>query len=122
MTLKILPAVIVAGAFLLYLPGCAKDNAVASGGTCDTANVRYSTQVVDILQDYCYGCHKGPGAASGIDFSSYGAFSGWAKTPFVLADITAAPGYTPMPYGGPPLDSCQINTIAAWIHQGMPNN
>jgi hypothetical protein len=124
MKVKILLAVFVAGIFLLYLPACSKHNAVElGGGGCDTTNVSYSMQVVTILQNNCYVCHKGPGASSGIDFSNYGAFKGWAaSTPYVIGDITAAPGFTPMPYGLPQLSSCEINTILAWIHQGTPNN
>ncbi|HET6253986.1 MAG TPA: hypothetical protein VFE32_07925 [Puia sp.] len=123
MKVKILLAAVVAGAFLLYLSGCSKHNAAElGGGNCDTTNVRYSTQIVAILQNNCYVCHRGAGASSGIDFSNYGAFKGWAQSGYVVGDITAAPGYTPMPYGLPPLSGCDINTIIAWIHQGMPNN
>jgi hypothetical protein len=123
MKVKILPAAVVAGAFLLYLSGCSKHNAVELGAvSCDTVNVRYSTQVVDILQTYCYGCHRGPGASSGIDFGNYDAFKGWATSSYVIGDITGAPGFTPMPYGKPSLDSCQINTIVAWVNQGAQNN
>jgi hypothetical protein len=123
MKVKILLAVVIAGVFLLYFPACTKRNAVELGGAnCDTTNVSYSLQVVSILQDNCYVCHKGPGASSGIDFSNYGAFKGWAGSGYVAGDITAAPGFTPMPYGLPSLSTCEINTILAWIHQGMQDN
>jgi hypothetical protein len=123
MKVKILLAAVVAGIFLVYLPACSKHNAVELGaGNCDTTNVSYSMQIVSILQNNCYTCHQGPGASSGIDFSNYGAFKGWAESGYVVADITAAPGHIPMPYGLPPLSGCEINTIIAWIHQGMPNN
>jgi hypothetical protein len=123
MKVKILLAALFAVAFLLYLPACSKHNAVdLGGGGCDTTNVSYSKQVVSILQDNCYVCHKGPGASSGIDFSNYGAFKGWAQGGYVAGDITAAPGFTPMPYGLPQLSGCDVNSILAWIHQGMLNN
>ena len=124
MKVKILLAAVIAGAFVLYFPACTKRNAVelGGGGNCDTTNVSYSLQVVTILQDNCYVCHKGPGASSGIDFSNYAAFKGWAGSGYVAGDITAAPGYTPMPFGLPSLSTCDINTILAWIHQGMQNN
>lgn len=123
MKIKIILAAVVVGAFLLYLPACVKRNAVElGGGGCDTANVSYSMQIVPILQNNCYACHSGPGASSGIDFSNYGAFAGWAGSSYVIGDITHTPGFTGMPYGLPPLSSCEINTILAWIHQGTPNN
>ena len=122
MKMTILLAAVVAGC-LLYFPACTKHNAVElGGGGCDTTNVSYTQQIVSILQDNCYVCHKGPGASSGIDFSSYAAFKGWAQSGYVAGDITAAPGFTPMPYGLPSLSSCDINTILAWIHQGAANN
>jgi len=123
MKINILLAAAVAGTLLLYFPACVKRNAVEiGGGGCDTVNVSYSLQIVPILQDNCYTCHKGPGASSGIDFSNYSAFKGWAESGYVIGDLTAAPGFTPMPYGLPPLSGCEINTILAWIHQGTPNN
>jgi hypothetical protein len=123
MKIKILLAAVVTGVFVIYFSGCVKRNAVElGGGGCDTTNVSYSMQIVPILQDNCYACHQGPGASSGVDFSTYGAFKGWAESSYVVGNITGAPGYTPMPYGLPPLSSCQINTILAWIHQGTLNN
>ena len=123
MKVKILLATVIAGVFLLYFAACTKHNAVESGGGgCDTTNVSYSNQVLPILQDYCYGCHRGPGASSGIDFSNYDAFKGWAQSGYLAGDITAAPGSTPMPYGGPPLSACDVNIILAWINQGTANN
>lgn len=124
MKVKIMLAVAVAGLFLLYLSSCSKHNAIELGATsCDTTNVSYSNQVVPILVNNCYQCHQGAGASSGVDFSSYGAFKGWAgSTSYVIGDLTGAPGYTPMPYGMPRLSDCDINTILAWIHQGTSNN
>lgn len=123
MKIKILLAAVVTGVFVIYFSGCVKRNAVElGGGGCDTTNVSYSMQIVPILQDNCYACHQGPGASSGVDFSTYGAFKGWAESGYVAGNITGAPGYKPMPYGLPPLSSCQINTILAWIHQGTLNN
>jgi hypothetical protein len=124
MKLKILLAAIGVSAFLLYFSSCSKNNAVqlSGGATCDTTNVKYSTQIVSILQNNCYVCHQGPGASSGIDFSNYTFFKGWAESGYLVGDITAAPGHIPMPYGLPKLSDCDINTIIAWINQGMQNN
>lgn len=122
---KLILAVIGVAAFVCYLSGCAKQSVdrLEQGPACDTTNVKYSTQIVPILQNNCYRCHQGPGAASSIDFSNYNAFKGWAAfTGYVVGDITSAPNFTPMPYGGPPMSSCEINTIIAWINQGAQNN
>ena len=121
---KFLLAALVVGAFISYLSGCAKENGdrLGAGTSCDTTNVKYSTQIVSILRDNCYSCHQGPGASSGFDLSNYEAFSGWAQSGYVIGDITHAAGFTPMPYGLPMLSTCEINTILAWINQGTPNN
>src|SRR5580698_8168654 len=109
MKVKILLAA-VAGVFLLYLPACVKSNAVKlGGGGCDTTNVSYSLQIVPILQNNCYACHKGHGASSVIVFSNYEAFKFWAQSGYVVGDLTASPGFTPMPYCLPSLSSFQIN-------------
>ena len=121
---KFLLAGAIVSSFVLYLSGCGKENAEQSGGGggCDTTDVSYSKQILPIVQQNCYVCHQGPGASSGIDFSNYADFKGWSESGYVVGDITSAPDFTPMPYGGPPLSTCEINTIVAWIHQGMQNN
>lgn len=123
MKVKIQLTGVLTGVLLLYFLACTKRNAVELGaGGCDTSNVSYSRQIVPILQDNCYSCHQGPGASSGVDFSNYDAFRGWAGSGYVAGNITGAPGYIRMPYGLPPLSGCDINTILAWIHQGTPDN
>ena len=123
---KFLVAVIGVGSFVLYLTGCSKaseDKLSGGNNTCDTTNVKYSTQVVAILQANCYECHQGAGAAnSGIDLGNYTKFKVHVDNGDVESAVTHTGNVTPMPYLRPKLPDCEVNTIVAWIHQGAQNN
>ena len=117
-------AILIAG-----LTGCSKQNEAALTAktgttTCDTTKVSYSTQIVPILQAYCYECHgNGTDAGSGgILLQGYSSLLTWANNGYLVGCVTHAPGYVPMPYGLPALPACEMNTIVAWVHQGANNN
>jgi hypothetical protein len=98
-------------------------------GGCDTTNMSYSTNIVPILQNNCYSCH-GIGnsvGSGGIVLEGYNNLQPWADTTRVKETtlegvISHHPGYVPMPYMKPQMDSCSINQIVAWIKQGFNNN
>ena len=122
MKAKLILAVIGVSGFILYISGCSKANGdtVGAGMTCDTTHVSYSSDVVPILRNRCYSCHKGPGASSSFDFSNYESAKNLGG--LIVDAITHTSDFTPMPYGLPMLPSCEINTIVAWVNQGTPNN
>jgi uncharacterized membrane protein len=98
--------------------------AAKSNVTCDTTNVSYSADVVPILQGNCYSCHSTAtnAGSGGIIFDSYSGLQHWAANGYLIGNITHAPGYVPMPYGGGKLSDCEISKIQAWIDQGTKNN
>ena len=111
------------------LSSCSKQNEAAlaaksGAGQCDTTGVGYSSQIVPILQTYCYECHgSGTSAGSGgILLQGYSNLLSWARNGYLVGCVTHAPGYIAMPYGLPALPACEMNTIAAWVHQGANNN
>ena len=127
MNWKFLMVALLVGGFMLYLAGCAKtseDKLAGTTTTCDTTNVSYSQQVVPILQSICYNCHgQGNTAGSGgIDLSTYANLKVYALNGYLVGNVRHDPGYVPMPYGLPMLPSCEVNTIVAWVHQGILNN
>jgi len=127
MNSKFLLAVMCIGGFVLYLTGCSKtsEDKLAGSTTCDTTNVKYSVQIVSILSDNCYECHKGAGIAasgSGVDLGSYAGVLGHVNNGDIRSAITHDGKVTPMPYQRPQLQSCEIETILAWINAGAPNN
>ncbi len=115
----------------ILIISCSKSSAdQQTGGTppgvtpCDTAGMKYATDIVPILQSQCYGCH-GNGNTSGsggISLDSYTDLKKYADNGFLRGNITHAPGYVGMPYGLPKMDDCTINKILDWIDQGSPNN
>ena len=126
MNRKFLWATLVIGGIVFYGSSCSKESAdkLAAASTCDTTNVSYSQQVLPILQDNCYSCHgQGNTAGSGgINLSTYAALKVYAENGFLVGNVSHAPGYNPMPYGLPMLPACEVNTITAWVNQGILNN
>lgn len=125
---RILPLIMIlsAGALMAFFIGCSKksEDKLAPPVPCDTANVSYQNQVVPILQENCYPCHgNGSTAGSGgINLNSYVNLKVYADNGYLVGNVRHDPGYPGMPYGKPPLPSCEINTIVAWVHQGAINN
>jgi mono/diheme cytochrome c family protein len=125
---RILPLIVIlsAGALMVSFIGCSKksEDKLAPAVPCDTLNVSYQTQIVSILQENCYSCHgNGSTAGSGgINLNTYVNLKIRADNGDLVGNVTHAAGYPGMPYGKPPLPSCEINTIVAWVHQGALNN
>ena len=92
--------------------------------TCDTVGMKYSSNIVPILQANCYSCHGNgsTGGSGGISLDGYANLKKWADNGYLVGNITHASGYVAMPLGGGKLSDCDINKIIAWIHQGEPNN
>ncbi len=92
------------------------------GSTCDTANVKYSTGVVPILQANCYGCHGNGQANGGVALDNYNTVKTRGLNGSLIGVITHAQGYPAMPQGGAKLSDCNINKIRSWINNGALNN
>ena len=90
--------------------------------TCDTANMKYTTDVLPILQTNCYECHGNGNSLSGIVLDNYASLKSHAVSGELKGAITHASGYVGMPYLRTQLDTCTINKILDWIAQGAPNN
>jgi len=122
--LIILSAIICAAAIF---GGCYYDKAeqvYPQSTVCDTANIRYSTDIVGILSANCYACHSGTASASGgRKFDQYDLLkNNYVNTGALVKAITHAPGVVPMPYNMPKLQQCSIDKIVAWVNKGAPNN
>jgi len=116
---------------VLLLAGCAKtsmDKLIADQGggsvTCDTAQMKYSVDIIPILQAHCYLCHGSgsTGGSGGILLDGYANIKQWIDKGYVLPNIRHEPGFNAMPFQMAMLDSCTINKIADWINQGAPDN
>jgi len=94
------------------------------GGICDTANMKYSTDVVPILQAHCYTCHGNgnTGGSGGINLDGYNNLKPWVDNGYFLGNLRHDPGYVGMPYQMAKLDTCTIAKLEDWVNQGAPDN
>lgn len=91
--------------------------------TCDTTNVRYSVEIVGILNANCNSCHAAPASSgNGIVLNNYTSLKPWATNNTLYNVVNHTPGFSQMPKGGAKLASCDIAKIRTWIRNGAPNN
>ena len=96
--------------------------------TCDTTNVSYSIEIINILDASCQGCHKGSSSSSGINLYDYATIKSLALDgKYVYGSLVSSVSWQggnpkPMPQGGNQLPVCDINKIKAWVNRGAPAN
>jgi uncharacterized membrane protein len=125
---KLIISSIVLFSFLVY--ACSKssedviNNPPPGGNTCDTANMKYQANIVPILQANCYTCHgtNTNSGSMGIILEGHNNIVSRATDGTLLAVITHASGFPPMPQAGAKLSDCNINKIRSWINHGAQNN
>lgn len=94
-----------------------------TGTSCDTTAVKYSTDIVNILQSNCYSCHSGAASLGGGNkLDTYTNLKLYTNNGLIVGVVTHSPGYLPMPQGGPMLSDCNIAKIRTWVRNGAPNN
>lgn len=123
---RLVAAVLLAG----VVASCSKSNESEQNpppnpNTCDTANMKFATNVKPILESNCYGCHSNANSTSGagVRLEDYVNVKARADNGSLIGTITHATGFPPMPRGGgAKLSDCNINKIKAWIGRGAPDN
>jgi mono/diheme cytochrome c family protein len=91
--------------------------------TCDTANVRYSVEIVAILSANCNRCHAAPASSgNGIVLDNFNSVKPWATNQTLYHVVNHTPGFSQMPKGASKIASCDIAKIRTWIRNGAPNN
>jgi len=116
--------------YAIFLWGCVyhkSDQEYPAPLTCDTVNVRYNVEIKSILDEHCATCHSGSNSITGIDLYdhsviSFFALDGQFTYGTLLSAVMHEGGAPEMPDGGPKLQDCEINKIAAWVHDGAPDN
>lgn len=89
---------------------------------CQITNVSFSAVIKPIIETNCQGCHSGGSPSGGVNLSSYAGIKARADSGQLLGSIDWQAGFPRMPQGGPKLDQCKIDQIAAWIGAGAPDN
>jgi hypothetical protein len=92
------------------------------GGSCDTTGMRYSLDVLPILEANCYNCHANGIVNGGVSLDGYRNVVLQVQNGKLVPAITHAPGVIPMPFDGGKLSDCNIAKIEAWINEGSPDN
>lgn len=119
---------------LISIPSCKEDTYVRPTIQNISTPISFSHSVLPVFTNHCAlsGCHVTGGIAPDLTpLNAYNNLFLYAlvdtTSPVVLANsalyehITAAPGFSLMPPTGP-LPEVYVDTIAAWITQGGPNN
>ncbi len=94
---------------------------------CDTANISYANDIVPIVRNYCYSCHSEQNKveSGGLILEGHDPLAAWGgggANSTLIGVISHKPGFIPMPYLEPKIDSCSINKIVAWVNAGTPDN
>ncbi len=90
--------------------------------SCDTTNVRYNVEVVNILKQNCYVCHSPGFVQGGVILNNYTAVKNLVNNGKILGNIDWQSGFSRMPKNQPKLSDCNIAIIRTWIRNGAPNN
>lgn len=82
----------------------------------------YSLTVVPILQANCYACHSLDYNQGNVVLEGYANVKKYATNGVLYGVISHAPGFKPMPKGGPKLADADIAKIKEWIDAGALDN
>lgn len=108
----------------VFMTACYYDNEMILYGNsqqCDTSAVKYSVQIISMLNTSCLNCHGGTAAAGdGIKLDDYASVKAAADNGSLLESVIRS--VNPMPKGAGRLDDCRIAELRTWIRQGAPNN
>jgi len=114
----------IISAVILMFSSCYydKEEALYLGNIpCDTSNVRYSVQVVQILNQYCISCHSAAAPSGGVPLETYEQVKTYTLNGQLLRSVKHT-GPSPMPQNAPKLSDCKISTLELWFNAGCPNN
>ena len=90
--------------------------------TCDLSQAKYSLKIQKILADNCVVCH-GHGLQEGnVRLDSHEKVTIQVNNGKLLKSISHQAGASPMPYGLPKMNDCNISMIEQWIKNGALND
>lgn len=89
---------------------------------CDTTSVKYSAQVISVLNKNCNACHNKASANGNVILDSYTEVKKYVDNGKLVGTINHSAGYKAMPPSGTKMTDCNLRTIQKWIDNGAPNN
>ena len=92
-------------------------------GGCDTVDVKFATEILPIMQQYCTTCHSGPGASANVRLNDYAGVQAQALNGQLYGTVEWLNGFKKMPFGASnKIPDCDIKKIKAWVDAGALNN
>jgi uncharacterized membrane protein len=110
------------GLFVVSQSSCYYDNEqelYPNSGGCDTASIKYSTQVKSIIQDNCVSCHSSSGTQPAYPMDNFDQIKAYALNGKLV--LRTNDTLAPMPQAGL-MSDCNRLKIIAWVNAGAPNN
>ncbi len=125
MRAAIASALLLSGILLMIgsFSGCYYDNEeyLYPGGTCDTANVGWTSVIAPIVQQKCAtpGCHVPGGTGTG-DFTQQAEVTASVNDGSFRVSVLGA--RTMPPNSSAPLSNCELKQVQVWLDAGAPFN
>lgn len=104
---------------IFYLSSC-KSKKVTTSSTKCASSPTYTADIKPIFDASCMPCHSAEKRKHNIDVSSYASSKEAAKSKSLLGSIKHEVGYDAMPLKHDKLSDVQIEKVACWIQNGMP--
>lgn len=89
---------------------------------CDTSSITFSADILPIIQDNCISCHNHVSFLGSVNLEGYNNVAVYANNGLLVGSIRHYAGFRPMPDGQPMLDECSIESVEAWVRNGVLNN
>lgn len=89
---------------------------------CDLTNIRYSSDIVPLLNRYCYSCHSQSAKLGNIILEGYDQMIKYVNDGSLIGSIRHDAGWKLMPEDAPKIPDCDIMKITEWINSGKLNN
>lgn len=110
-------------AMVAVLSSCYYDKSESLYGVtkCDTTSSNYASTISPIIQRDCAGCHSGTSASAGIQLYDYTSVKTYMSSNKMrlLGSVKWDGTASNMPKGGNKWSNCNINSMEAWVNQGM---
>jgi hypothetical protein len=88
---------------------------------CDTTDVKFSSHILPMMQQYCQSCHGNSVQNGGVKLTTHNDVVSAITNRNLLENIKHLSGFKAMPPGAK-LPDCEIQKVEIWIDDGMPNN
>lgn len=92
------------------------------GRLCEADSIKFTTDVVPIINSNCMPCHNNEQQKGGITLVTYDDISAMADNGSLMGTIRHESGYVAMPENAAKINDCYIHALETWISNGKPNN